>query len=357
MIALRRSVAAAACTVAVAAIPAATAVAADPPVKVSARPVAAALSTKAKTVTVVVTNASRRRQSGLTLSVASAKGVKVVVAGAGRGRTTRALPPLRAGRSARIAVKVSRTSRGPSAARLAVKVRRGRKTLATARISFGARRPGATEPAQPPANPNSLEGRYFWGSRYTLNGIQQNTLWFTGPNLVWVEPTESAWPTCAAVSEQCKSYSYDASANALTIDGKPATLTGRGLEWDDDSYREFGFPKAGTRWDTYVTYSNSSGVCPLYCSYYTENLAFRPDGTFIRDAVSSGTGPVIDWGVVPPDSKGTYEVRADRTLRLAYADGRERIETVANYLDDDGSLQAVGEGLLLGGDGYFDIRD
>lgn len=355
MNAFRRSIAAAACAVAAVAAPAA-AVAADPPVKVSARPVSSALTTKAKTATVVVTNAGRRRLSRLTLTVGAAKGVRVVVAGARRGRTTRALPTLRAGRSARVAVRASRTSRGPRAAQLTVTVRRGRKTLATARISFGARRPGATEPT-PPANPNTLEGRYFWGSRYTLNGIQQNTLWFTGPSLVWVDATEGAWPTCTAVSEQCKPYSYDAAANALTIDGRPATLTGRGLSYDDDSYREFGFPAAGTRWDTYVTYSNSSGICPLYCSYYTENLAFRPDGTFIRDAVSSGSGPIIDWGVVPPDSKGTYEVRADRTLRLAYADGRERIETVANYLNDDGSLQPVGDGLLLGGDGYFDIRD
>lgn len=355
---IRRRIAVAACTAAAVATPAASAVAADPPVRVSAKPVTSPLTTKAKTATVVVANTSRRRLAGLTLAVSSRKGVKVVVSGARGGRLTRALPALRPGRSARVAVKVSRTARGPRAAQLAVKVRRGRKTLASARISFGARPggPGGTTPA-PPANPNTLEGRYFWGSRYTLNGIQQNTLWFTGPNLVWVEETGGAWPTCAAVSEQCKSYGYDAATNALTIDGKPATLTGRALELDGDSYREWGSPPAGTRWDTYVTYSNSSGICPLYCSYYTENLAFRPDGTFIRDAVSSGTGPIIDWGVVPPDSKGTYEVRADRTLRLAYADGRERIETVANYLTDDGRLQPVGDGLLLGGDGYFDIRD
>jgi hypothetical protein len=34
-----------------------------------------------------------------------------------------------------------------------------------------------------------------------------------------------------------------------------------------------------------------------------------------------------------------------------------RIETVAQYLNDDGTLKAPGEGLLLGGDGYFDIDD
>jgi hypothetical protein len=28
---------------------------------------------------------------------------------------------------------------------------------------------------------------------------------------------------------------------------------------------------------------------------------------------------------------------------------------VGLYLDDDGSLKAAGDGLILGGDGYFDI--
>lgn len=106
-----------------------------------------------------------------------------------------------------------------------------------------------------------------------------------------------------------------------------------------------------------MTYSNSSGICPLYCSYFTEYLTFRPDGTFIRSAVAPGSGPIVDWGVVPPDSKGPYEVRGERTLRLAFADGKERIETVALFMNDDGSLKAPGEGVLLGGDGYFDIRD
>ena len=209
----------------------------------------------------------------------------------------------------------------------------------------------------PPADPDTLAGRYFWGSNYTLNGIRQNTLFFTGKELVYTEATESAWPSCAAPSETCKAYSYAAAANQLTIDGQPATLEGRKLTLDGDTYWEWGFPPAGSRWDTRVTYSNSSGVCPLYCNYYTENLTFRPDGTFMRDAVSSGTGPIVDWASVPPDSKGTYEVRADHTLRLAYEDGRERIETVALYMNDDGTLQAPGEGVLLGGDGYFDIRD
>ncbi|MDO8212616.1 hypothetical protein [Conexibacter sp. CPCC 206217] len=340
----------------------AAALAAATPVRVSARPVTAPLSTRAKRTTVVVKNTGRRRVSGLVVSVASARGVKVALAGAKRGKTSRALPPLGAGRAARLGVSLSRTGRGPQRGRLVVKVTRRGKTLTSTRLAFGPA-PARSVPSipprtpAPPVNPNSLAGRYFWGSQYTINGIQQFTLYFTGPDLVFTAATESALPTCAAVSDTCKPYSYDARTNQLTIDGKPATLTGRRLEFDSDNYGEFGFPPAGARWDTTVTYSNSSGLCPLYCSYYTENLTFLPDGTFVRDAVSSGSGPIVDWAAVPPDSKGTYEIRADHTLRLAYADGRERIETVANYLNDDGSLKAAGEGILLGGDGYFDIRD
>lgn len=344
---------------AVAAAPATAA--AKSAVRVTATPLAATLTTRAAKTTIVVRNAGRARLAGLTLSVSAPKGVKAALAGAKRGKHSRALPALKGGRSARVAIALSRTARGPARGKLTVKVSRRGKALASARLAFGIgrRSPTRTGPAQPPADPNDLTGRYFWGSTYTINGIRQHTLYFTSKQFVWVDDTESAWPTCAAVSEQCKAYTYDARTNALTIDGKPATLAAdHSLRWDDDSYAEFGFPAAGTRWDTYVTHSNSSGLCPLYCSYYTENLAFRPDGTFIRDAVSSGSGPIVDWAVVPADSKGTYEVRADRTLRLAYADGRERIETVALYLTDDGrALRPVGDGLVLGGDGYFDIRD
>ncbi|MGX6447309.1 hypothetical protein ACVU7I_04485 [Patulibacter sp. S7RM1-6] len=107
-----------------------------------------------------------------------------------------------------------------------------------------------------------------------------------------------------------------------------------------------------------LTYSNSTGVCPLYCSYYTEDLSFRPDGTFIRGAVASGSGGGYDWGVVPDDQKGTYEIRADRTLRLAFADGTERVETLAIFPADDGTYPAnPTAGIVLNGDGYFAIRD
>lgn len=327
----------------------ATAVAAAPSVRVTAKPVKSSLSTKATRTSVAVKNVGKRRVTGLKLSVASSKGVNVKLAGAKRGKLTRKLKPLRAGKTVRVGVSLSRKPSGPERGRLAVRVLRNGKTLAKGRLSFGA--------PEPPANPNSLAGRYFWGSLYTINGIEQYTLYFTGDNLVYTAATESGWPSCAAVSETCKPYSYDAASNQLTIDGRPATLEGRKLTFDENSYGEFGFPQAGSRWDTLITYANSSGICPLMCTYYTENLLFRPDGTFIRDAVASGTGPIVDWGAVPPDRKGTYEVRADRTLRLAYEDGTERIETVGLYLNDDGTLKAPGDGVVLGGDGYFDIRD
>jgi hypothetical protein len=346
---LRWSLPLAVAAAAAVAVPATAAAASS--VRVSAKPVTTSLSTKATKTTVTVKNAGKRRLSGLSLSVTPPKSVKITLAGAKRRKLSRALKPLKAGQTRRVGVSLRRTSKGPEQGRLVIKVKRKGKTLAKARLSFG-----AAAPTQP-ANPNSLAGRYFWGSLYTINGIEQNTLYFTGPDLIYIAATESGWPSCTAVSDTCKPYSYDAETNQLTIDSKPATLEGRKLTFDEDTYAEFGFPPAGSRWDTYVTYANSSGICPLYCNYYRENLAFRPDGTFIRDAVASGTGPIVDWGVVPPDSKGTYEVRADHTLRLAYADGTERIETVALYFNDDGTLMAPGDGLVLGGDGYFDIRD
>jgi hypothetical protein len=287
------------------------------------------------------------------VTVAAARGVQVRVAGAKRSnRRTRALAPVRAGRTVRIGVTLRRTKSGPKAGGLTVKVTRKGKTLATSRLTFG-----PASAVAPPPNPNSLAGRLFWGSLYTLNGIEQHWLYFAGPSLVSTAAGDGAWPACAAASDVCRPYTYDARTNALTIDGRPATLTGRTLTFDDQSHGEFGYPAPGARWDGTLTYSNSSGLCPLYCTYYTENLTFRADGTFLRDAVASGTGPVVDWATVPADRKGTYEVRADHTLLLAFADGTQRLETVAQYLNDDGSLKPPTEGLLLGGDGYFDISD
>jgi hypothetical protein len=333
--------------------------AASPPVTVSAKAIAKPLTTKAAKTTVVVRNAGKGRLAGLSLTASAPKHVTVTVAGAKRGARTRTLPTLKAGRSVRVTVTLRRASKkAPTAGSATVKVRRRGKTVATGRIAFGP--PAATAPTTPtppPVNRNTLAGRTFWGSKYTLNGIEQYTLSFTGDTLVYTGDLAGAWPTCTAVADTCKAYAYDAATNGLTIDGQPATLTGQTLTLDGQTYRELGAPTPGGRWDTVLTYSNSSGICPLYCNYYTEYLTFRPDGTFIRSAVSSGSGPVVDYAVVPADSKGTYEIRADRTLALSFADGKQRVETLGIYPADDGSYPAnPSAGIVLDSDGYFDIR-
>ncbi|HWV87783.1 MAG TPA: hypothetical protein VNZ62_20200 [Capillimicrobium sp.] len=325
---------------------------AAPPVTVKAAAIAAPLGETATAARVTITNTTSKRLRGLRLSVGRAKGVGIAVQGARRGRLTRALPALGPGRTARVTVRLRRLQDGPQTGAVAVRVTRGKRTVGSARLRFGTS--GSTTA---PRNPNTLAGRYFWGSTYTINGIRQKTLYFTGDDLVFTDDTESAWPTCAAESEQCRPYRYTAASGELAIDGQPAELAGRRLKLDGQTYFEFGIPQPGARFDTRVTYANARGICPLMCSYHTENLTFRPDGTFARDSVSSGSSPVVDWASIPTDSKGTYEVRADGTLRLAYESGTERIETIGLYLDESGALKPAGEGMILGGDGYFDIRD
>lgn len=323
-------------------------------VTVTATPITKPLAAKNQRATITVRNTTKARLTGLSLAVGAKKGVRVTLAGAKTGARVRPLKALGAGKSVRVNVLLARIGKsGPTKGSLAVSVRRGGKVLGRGAVTFGR----AATPAQP-APPKTMTGRLFWGSRYTLNGIRQHTLYFTGPDFVFVDDVEGAWPVCTAVSETCKPYTFDPATGALTIDGKPATLNNGRLEFDEETYRELGRPTAGARWDIVLTYSNSSGICPLYCSYYTEHLTFRPDGTFIRSSVSSGSGAVVDWAVVPDDSKGTYEIRADRTLRLAYADGKERINTVGIYPEDDGSYPAnPTAGAVLDSDGYFDIRD
>jgi hypothetical protein len=309
------------------------------PVSLKAAPFGSDLSTM-----VTVKNTTKRRVRGLKLTIAAPKGISASPA-------RRSLPALRPGRSARVKIRLRSAAGAPASGRISLRVKRKGRTVARGSVAFGAA--GTT----PPPKPNTLAGRYFWTSQYTPNGTDQYPLYFTGDQFAYVGRFEDAWPTCAAASEDCLSYTYDAGSGQLVVNGKPATLTGHQVDYDGQTYFEVARPPAGDRWDTTLTYANSSGICPLMCTYFTENLTFRPDGTFMRGSVSSGTGPVIDWSTVPPDQRGTYEVRADGTLLLAYADGTQRVETVARYVADDGSLKPAGEGVILDGDGYFDIRD
>ena len=320
--------------------------AASPSVSVTATPITKALSSKGAKATVTVRNTGKARVTGLTLRPAGARGVKATIRGAKRG--VRSLGTLKAGQRVRVPVTLRRTKGGPTAGAFGLRVRKGGKVVASGRITFG--------PKQ--AEPENLVGRYYWGSLYSLNGIRQYTLLFTSPNLVFTGDAEGAFPTCTVVTEDCRPYTYDPKTKALTIDGKPATVDDQKLEYDGQSHFRLGEAKPGARWDVVLTYSNSSGVCPLYCSYFTEHLTFRPDGTFIRGAIASGSGPVVDYAAVPADQKGVYEIRTDRTLRLAFADGKERIETLAIFPGEGGVHPAnPTAGIVLNGDGYFDIRD
>lgn len=325
--------------------------AASPPATITATPIAKALTTKGAKATVTVTNTGKSGLSGLSLRPAGAKGLVAKISGAKRG--VRTLKPLAAGKRVGISVSLRRTKGGPTSGAYGLRLRRKGKVVASGRIAFG---PGA-KPAPAP-EPETLTGRYYWGSLYGLNGIAQYTLLFTNPGFVFTGDAEGTYPTCTVVTEDCRPYTYDPKTKALTIDGKPATIEGHKLTLDGQTHFLLGSAAPGARWDTVLTYSNSSGVCPLYCSSFTEHLTFRPDGTFIRGAVASGTSGTGDYAAIPADQKGTYAVRPDRTLLLAFADGKQRIETLGIFPDAAGGYPAnPSAGVVLNGDGYFDIRD
>jgi hypothetical protein len=311
---------------------------------ITATPITKPLSAKGASSTVTIRNVGTTRLTGLTLRAAGMKGVRARFVGARRG--VRTLKPLKAGGSVRVRVTLRRAASGPKAGAFGLRLRQKGRPLASGRIAFG-----------PKAAAQALTGRYYWGSTYSVNGTTAHTVLFTGPDFVFVGDAEGAIPTCAAASETCLPYTYDAKGKALTIGGRPATMTGSQLRWDDEDYNLLGVPKPGARWDRVLTYANSSGLCPLSCTYFREDLTFLPDGTFVRGSVTSGTSPGGDFAAVPADRKGTYEIRADRTLRLAFADGKERVETVGIFPEKDGSYLENPNGVVLNGDGYFDIRD
>jgi hypothetical protein len=317
-----------------------------PSVTLTATAITKALPSKGAKATVTVANTGKTRLTGLTLRAAGAKGVTSTIAGAKRG--IRSLKPLKAGAKIRVSVTLKRSKGGPSSGAYGLRVRQKGTVVASGRIAFG-----------PKAKPveDTMVGKYYWGSRYTGTSSEY-TLLFTSPTLVFTGDAETSYPVCTAVTEDCRPYTYDPGTKTLTIDGKPATLEGTKLEYDEQAYFALGTAPAGARWNTVLTTVSTSGLCPLYCNYFREDLTFLPDGTFVRGAVASGSGPVVDYASVPADQKGTYEVRADRTLRLAFADGKERIETLGIYPDKDDAYPAdVSAGIVLGGDGYFDIRN
>ncbi len=315
-------------------------------VELTPPPIEKPLPMKQTAVRVAVTNTGSKRLTGLSFNVRSTKGVRVRVVGARKGSTTtRTLKALGAGKTTRVTVRLQRLKGGPKKGAVTVRVQRKKRTIGSQRLQFGVT----------PVNPNTLAGRYFWGSTYTLNGTRQETLYFTNDNLVFTDDMESAYATCAAADEKCRPYQYTAKGNQLVIDGKPATLNGRKLEYDGQNYFEWAAPPAGMRFAANLTYANSSGICPLYCNYFREDLQFFADGKVVRGSVVSGTGPIVDYGIVPPDRLANYEIRPDGTLLMAFADGKQRIETIAFFLAEDGKLQSPSDGMLLGGDGYFDI--
>lgn len=314
-------------------------------VEVTPPPIEKSLPMKQTSVRVAVKNTGTKRLTGLSLNVRSVKGVRITVVGAKKGRTTRTLKALKAGKTTRVTVRLQRLKGGPKKGAVTVRVQRKKRTVGSQRLQFGV----------PPKNLNTLAGRYYWGSTYTVSGIRQETLYFSNDGLVFTNDMEGAYANCTVADENCRPYQYVAKDNQLTIDGKPAEFKNRVLNFDGQTYFEFKSPPAGTRFDANLTYANSSGICPLYCNYFQEKLRFAADGKVVRGAVASGSGPVVDYGIVPPDSLATYEVRADGTILMAFGDGKQRIETIAFYVSDDGTLKPPSEGAILGGDGYFDI--
>jgi hypothetical protein len=204
-------------------------------------------------------------------------------------------------------------------------------------------------------NPNNLAGRYFWTQVYLgVAGIYQYTLYFTNDTYVYTGKPTGSWPTCTEVTTTCKTYTYDSTTGTLTINDKSATLKGLKLTYGGATYWQLGAAAAGARWDTTLTYSNSIGTCPDACTDAAIWYAFAPDGRFIRGNGSSSTNIFSTWVVTGNDRKGTYEVRADRTLQLTYADGTQQILTLGIYPADDLTYPTnPTAGIILNGTGYL----
>jgi hypothetical protein len=163
-------------------------------------------------------------------------------------------------------------------------------------------------------------------------------------------------------TDGCIPYTYDAKANALTLDGQEATLsTDRAaLTLGEDDYDLAPIPPAGSRWALSLKGIHIGGFWPNLIVHETF-LTMAADGQFAATSSTfgsfgglPGTPGSGNFAVVPPDQRGTYAVDGSGVLTLTYADGHTKANTISIVRDvKTGSADPAEVGFLIGDTQYF----
>ena len=237
---------------------------------------------------------------------------------------------------------------------------RVRTTDAAARLTVSVSAAGVARrtvtAAQTPLPPR-LEGRVFWHK--VLTGYDES-LYFAAPGFAYRGLLDDgAFPACAAVTatgagDGCVAASYTPATGAVSVDGVAGTvdLKAHTLTLDGDKYLEAAPQAAGAAFDVDLFTARMTGLCPLYCNYYTGYLRLYPNGRFQKASVHSWTGSVSDGTVLPPDKQGVYAVLPGSLIRFTYDDGTVVTQTLGVFHSAAG-VPDPKEGLLIGGEGWF----
>lgn len=320
-----------------------TAVAAPPAtLRVGVTPGAAVAPGEWATGTVRVTNRAGVPRRGVVVTVRTTPGAVVQI-------------NVRPGKWASRVVIRSVRARGSATRRVRVRTSdaAARVTVSVAAAGVARRAATATQAPLPPR----LEGRVFWHK--VLTG-HDDGLYFAAPGLAYRGLLDDgAFPTCAGVTavdrgDGCVAASYTPSTGSVTVDGVQGTvdLKAHTMTLDGDTYLEAAPQPAGATFDADVFTARMTGLCPLYCNYYTGYLRLYPNGRFQKASVHSWTGSVSDGTVLPPNQQGAYAVLPGSLVRFTYDDGSVVTETLGVFHSKAG-VPDPREGLLIGGEGYF----
>jgi alpha-galactosidase-like protein len=349
----------------------------SPPVQPEPKRVAK-LAVAGLTKTVKRNRATRLKLRVSNTGSAPARDVRLAL---GRARGATAKPRtarwrrLAAGKSVTATVRVKLTRRARRTTRIAVRVRARGNVRATGAIKLaiaGKKR----KPARPPAVKGALVGRHFWGFRSRPDYAWENHgVYFVDDRWAYEGLPKGGLPRCTSVTEElddkgkpigdgCRRYTYDRVSGALTVGDLTGTYKDGKLTLDEIEMRELTTPKPGTRYELKLDHRGFSGFCGLItgCTTWQETLGLLPDGQFVRTSRTvstiggSGT-PFVGLINYPPSERGTYEIQSRGRIRLAFADGTIRVETIGIQRNEQGKPDPVNTGLLLDDTNFYPEDD
>ena len=310
-------------------------------------------------VNVSVANAGRRSATKVKLQLTLAKGVQAK-------RRSVTFKRIRGGRKGTATLRLRLTKRAKATS--VVKVRASGKGLKTARSELVLRLAGSTPKGRSRVkaketlvgkafthvtvdvmSSNRWTAYYFVNDRFAYRGIPEGT-GIRPCAAKTAVPEENGDP-----GDGCIPYTFDAKTGAVVLDGVQGTLdqARTSMKVGEDELSLAVVPKPGLRWTGVLRGVSVWGFWPNQ-TVSQRWLTTNANGEFALERSTIGTMIDTNFAVVPPDSKGTYEVLPNGLFRMAYADGKVETWTMTITRDaKTGDENPATAGFLLDDTQYF----